>query len=86
MSSLPILQRQEISLKVRWGGGGGGGRETASGDQGTSPSKPCKQWYLSNTEMVFLNMADDFSVFIPPPPPPRSTLSCQIHTYRAYII
>lgn len=64
----PFFQRQEISLKLR-----GGkekkerGRETASGDQGTSPSKPCKQWYLSNTEMAFWNMADDFSVFIPPP-------------------
>lgn len=28
-------------------------REAASGDQSTSPSKPCKQWYLSNTEMAF---------------------------------
>lgn len=56
---------------------------TASGDQGTSPSKPCKQWYLSNTEMAFWNMADDFLAFIPPPPPPLLALSCQIHTYRA---
>lgn len=63
--------------------GGGGVRETASGDQGTSPSKPCKQWYLSNTEMAFWNMADDFSELVPPP---LATLSCQIHTYSAYII
>lgn len=43
------------------------GSETASGDQGSSPSKPCKQWYLSNTEMAFWTTADDFWALIPPP-------------------
>lgn len=39
-------------------------RETARGDQGTSPSKPCKQWYLSNSKMAFQNKADYILVFI----------------------
>lgn len=45
----------------------GRARETAHGDQGTSPSKPCKQWYLSNSKMAFQNQADYISVFIPAP-------------------
>lgn len=40
-------------------------RERAHGDQGTSQSKPCKQWYLSNSELAFQNTADYILVFIP---------------------
>lgn len=42
-------------------------RERAHGDQGTSPSQPCKQWYLSNGGLAFQNTVDYIFVFLPAP-------------------